>query len=224
MGLNIFPFTAYKLDFDKEYLILKDNSSLEVNEEWQINIKKIYLCGLFFRYNNRRFFAKTEFNYFNRYIKLGRNITPPFQSTEHGYRLAMHHLTFEVPLYVGYTLNYNNPFKITPFVGVSAEIGRMKPLIPQPIKGIFENDDEWFYRDYFDQRKTLVSPLLNYAVGVEFMFYGTFLQFAAKKNVGQVTDHGRHNANITDLLMIESTIGFVFNRGGNMHTMLRGHQ
>lgn len=222
LGLNVFPFTAYKLGYDKEFLILPDNSSLKGNEDWQINIRKIHLCGLFLRYNNRRFFAKTEFNYFNRYLKLGRNITVPYQSTERGYLLALSHLTFEVPLYLGYTLNYNHPFKITPFVGISCEIGKMKPLVPVFMKTIFDSDEEWRYKDYFDQNKTMSPVLVNYAAGVEFMYYGTLLQIAVKKNVSPLTDHTGGNANITDLMMVEGTLGFVFNRGGATHKMIRG--
>lgn len=222
-GLNLFPISAYKTVFDQDYLIMPDYTSLKLKQTISYSAHKSYGSGIFFRYNKNRFVAKSELNFFNRFYNLGRNITPPYQSTKRGSRLALRYFTIEVPLYAGYTLNYNGLIKITPFAGISAEFGKMKPVFPPVMKLFEENDAEILYSDFFRINERHPAITYNYTAGIEFMYYGTLIQIAAKKNGNPILlSMDPNNANLTDIYMLEGTLAFVLNRGGMFHTLLRG--
>jgi hypothetical protein len=126
-----------------------------------------------------------------------------------------------VPLYVGYTLKPNGKFRVTPFVGISSELGKMKPLIPPVMKTFEDKSTERVYGELFDQKALLPSTLINYAAGVEIIYYGVLLQVAAKQNATPVFNHNPNNANPTTLTMIECTVGFGIHKGGFAHSIFK---
>jgi hypothetical protein len=223
-GFNFFPVTAYKLSSDKEFLILPDYTSVKLEHDWKLTSRKVYSSGIFLRYNKKHFVAKIEANYFNRYFNLGSNIIPPYQSTEDGYHLTLRYFTIEVPLYVGYTLNYSTLLKVTPFAGVSTDIGKMKTIIPKPLHGIETSDSEYHYRDEVGMQN-MPPVMFYYTGGIELMYYGTFIQLAVKQNALPLLKRSDpHNANLTKMMMVEATLGVVLNKGGMFHTLWKGRQ
>lgn len=219
-GINLFPVNTYQLKYDKDYFILPDYTSVRVDESMRVSARKVYLSGFYFRANWDHFMLKSEINYFNRFFELGKTTLPqPYSSDP--YKLTVRYLTFEVPLYAGYTLKPGGKFRVTPFVGISAELGKIKPLIP-PVMKIFEDQEsERIYGELFDQDKLLPPTLINYAAGIEFIYYGILLQVAAKQNATPVFRKDPNNANATSLTMIECTLGFGIHKGGFAHTILK---
>lgn len=219
-GFNLFPVNTYQLKYDKPYFILPDYTSIKLDESMRVSARKSYLAGFYFRWNWNHVMVKTELNYFNRFFSLGETTMPEFYSDD-PYKVTIRYLTFEVPLYVGYTLKPNGKFRITPFVGVSGELGKMKPLIP-PVITVFEDQEkERVYWKLFDQKALLPPTLINYAAGVEVIHYGVLLQLVVKQNATPVFRHNPQNANPTSLTMIECTVGFGIHKGGMAHSILR---
>lgn len=219
-GINLFPVNTYQLKYDKDYFILPDYTSVRVDESMRVSARKVYLTGFYFRANFGHLMLKSEINYFNRYFEIGKT-TMPQEYSDDPYKLTVRYLTFEVPLYVGYTLKPSGKFKITPFAGVSAELGKLKPLIP-PVMKVFEDQStERNYGTLFDQKALLPPTLVNYAAGVEFIYYGVLLQVAAKQNATPVFRNNPNNANATSLTMIECTLGFGIHKGGFAHSIFR---
>jgi len=219
-GINLFPVNTYQLKYDKDYFILPDYTSVRVDQSMRVSARKSYLTGFYFRANWNHLMLKSEINYFNRFFEIGKT-TLPQPYSEDPYKLTIRYLTFEVPLYVGYTLKPGGKFKITPFVGVSAELGKLKPLIPPVMKTFEGMDTERNYGELFDQKALLPPTLINSVAGIEIIYYGVLLQVAAKQNATPVMRKSSTNANVTDLTMIECTVGFGIHKGGFAHTILR---
>jgi hypothetical protein len=219
-GINLFPVNTYQLKYDKPAFILPDYTSVKVDESMRVSARKVYLTGLYFRVNWGHVMLKTELNYFNRFFNIG-NTTIPQEYSSDPYKLTIRYMTFEVPLYVGYTLKPNGKFRVTPFVGISSELGKMKPLIPPVMKTFEDKSTERVYGELFDQKALLPSTLINYAAGVEIIYYGVLLQVAAKQNATPVFNHNPNNANPTTLTMIECTVGFGIHKGGFAHSIFK---
>lgn len=219
-GFNLFPVNTFQLKYDKPNFIMPDQTSVRVDETMHISARKIYLTGFYFRWNWHHLMVKTEVNYFNRYFYIGESPTPVEYSSDPS-EATVRYLTFEVPLYFGYTLKPHGKFKITPFAGVSSEIGKLKPLFPPVMKTFEDMANERIYGELGKNSDLMPPVLINYTAGVELLYYGVLLQIAAKRNATPVFKSLPGNATVTSLMMIEATVGFGLHKGGLAHMITK---
>lgn len=202
IGFTLTPVSMNRLKFDKPAIILNDYYSFDIGKESPSlgypTLLGLFNSGIYFRYNERLWFLKTEVNY---QTKTFRYAHKSYQFTKQFF----YYSCIEVPLIAGIHLNPENVFKFKVQAGINIEIGKFNHnsfISPFQFLGLRMNANPAMLDKISNQ-------IYYYHVGFGFDYYGISVDVRCEKNINNINRKNyEFNANFEDLYMIRLALGF----------------
>jgi hypothetical protein len=202
LGFTVTPLSMNRLGFDKPALILNDYYSYDVGKNsfsfWYPTLLGLFNSGIYIRYDQPRWFLKTEINYQTKSFRYA-------QKSDQFENLFFYYSCVEVPVYAGIRLNPEHIYRFKIQAGINSEIGKFNHnsfISPFNYLGLHINANQAMLEK--------ISPVIfYYHVGVGIDYYGISIDLRAEKNINNLNKTMyEYNANFTDAIMIRLSLGF----------------